>query len=874
MGRIALDLIKNVRVQAIIGPETSEEADFITYMGNKAHIPIISFSAISSSLSPIHFPYFVRVAQNDSSQVKAIVAVVQAYRWKELSIIHDDSQSRSASVLFLTDALQKTGTLVSHRTVLPTTANETIIKDSLRELRGMSTRVFIVHLSSSLGTRFFLNAHKEGMMQSGCVWIITCELTDLMAYMDPSVIYSMNGVIGVKTHVPPSKALRKFKLQWRRHFEQDHLQARILQPNVYALWAYDAIFLMAMAANRVRSHLNRDSPSSTPNNRTTRNMTDLFDTGVSPMGSKFLQSVRTTQFTGLSGEIQLVDGQLESSAFKIVNVIGKRDQPIGYWTPNAGLSQSLEPKDMDKNYSANTEDFGVVTWPGGTKATPRAMKLKIGVPCKSGFVEFVNVSHCTNSSKVSGFSTDIFDAVMQGMPYEYEYIPFGSADGVSAGDYDNLTYHVFLKQFDIVVGDVTIIANRSKYVDFTQPYSLSGVQLIVPRNEDNFTKSLWWFTTPLTKELWFTTILFFVFKGILVLIFENGRNPEFQGSRSQQLGKVLSFSFSTLVFANREKLESNYSRFIVNMWTFAVFILVTCFGANLTSMLTIKNLQVTNIDSLRMSGKFVGYQSGSFVLGLLKDLRFDERNLKQLSTVEEYAEALRNGSVSAILDELPYIRVFLAKYCREFTVTGPTYPTGGFGFVFPKDSPLLSDVSKSVLEFAEGESMHKGQKIHDIENKWFGSEICGDPLLNDGKSNPLQLYSFESIFITVGGASVIALFMFFVSSIHKKAKDGSLAEMLNKKSLGERFCDMSRCFRFNKKKPPPRETEQPQKTEEMHQIHEQLPDTSSVERQGTNDNDERHGIIKAGSLVIEMTPADNHSEITVVEEVTPTHRIE
>lgn len=102
---------------------------------------------------------------------------------------------------------------------------------------------------------------------------------------------------------------------------------------------------------------------------------------------------------------------------------------------------------------------------------------------------------------------------------------------------------------------------------------------------------------------------------------------------------------------------------------------MACFAANLTSILTIKNLE-----SEIISGN-VGYQSGSFVLELLKDLGYDDRKIVSLSTAKEYADALRSGRVSAIYDELPYIKVFLAEYCSEFRVTGPTYPTGGFGFV-------------------------------------------------------------------------------------------------------------------------------------------------------------------------------------------------
>lgn len=55
----ATDLIKNVQVKAIIGPQTSSQAQFVMELGNKAHMPILSFSATSAFLSNLgnHISY-------------------------------------------------------------------------------------------------------------------------------------------------------------------------------------------------------------------------------------------------------------------------------------------------------------------------------------------------------------------------------------------------------------------------------------------------------------------------------------------------------------------------------------------------------------------------------------------------------------------------------------------------------------------------------------------------------------------------------------------------------------------------------------------------------------------------------------------------
>ena len=94
-------MIKNVEVQAIIGPRSSMQANFVIDLGDKAHVPIISFSATSSSLTSLRSPYFFRVAQNDSSQVKAISAIIQAFGWREVVPIYIDNEYGQGIIPFV-----------------------------------------------------------------------------------------------------------------------------------------------------------------------------------------------------------------------------------------------------------------------------------------------------------------------------------------------------------------------------------------------------------------------------------------------------------------------------------------------------------------------------------------------------------------------------------------------------------------------------------------------------------------------------------------------------------------------------------------------------------------------------------------------------
>lgn len=131
---------------------------------------------------------------------------------------------------------------------------------------------------------------------------------------------------------------------------------------------------------------------------------------------------------------------------------------------------------------------------------------------------------------------------------------------------------------------------------------------------------------------------------------------------------------------------TNSSRLVLVVWIFLAFILMQSYTANLSSILTVNQLQPTipGIKELRKS--YVGYQKDSFVKGfLINQLGLQESMLKPYCSVDDYQEALSKGSenegVSAIFDEIPYIKLFLAEYTTGYLMVGPTYRTDGLGFV-------------------------------------------------------------------------------------------------------------------------------------------------------------------------------------------------
>lgn len=136
-----------------------------------------------------------------------------------------------------------------------------------------------------------------------------------------------------------------------------------------------------------------------------------------------------------------------------------------------------------------------------------------------------------------------------------------------------------------------------------------------------------------------------------------------------------------------ERVVSNLARFVMIIWFFVVLILTQSYTAGLTSRLTVQQLQptVTSIDELLKKGENVGYQRGSFVLGILKRLGFNESKLIPYDSPEHCNALFSNGTakngIVAAFDEVPYMKVFLGKFCNKYTMIDPTFKIDGWGFV-------------------------------------------------------------------------------------------------------------------------------------------------------------------------------------------------
>ncbi|XP_061374693.1 glutamate receptor 2.6-like, partial [Gastrolobium bilobum] len=356
-------------------------------------------------------------------------------------------------------------------------------------------------------------------------------------------------------------------------------------------------------------------------------------------GQVLLDKILLNSFIGLSGKIQFTDQKLAPShTFQIINVIGNGYKEIGFWSDGLGFSNSIG---QNATYSCSMKELGQLLWPGRPWDTPRGWALptsdkplRVGVPALATLKQFINITQ-DHSENTTSFQGFTIDLFRATV----ELLPYHLPYKLYAFNdtYDNLVKQVYLKNFDAAI-DVTIISYRYQYAEFTQPYTDPGVVMVVPIKSKAGHRA-WLFVKPFTKTMWILIAAMIIYNGFVLWMLERHHWPELKGSMLNQTGTMAWLALTPLISFN-----------------------------------------------------------GSFLQKYPQEvLHFQPAKIKQFSSLEEFAEALRRKEIAAAFLEVPWAKIFLSKYCKEFIQAEPMYKFGGFGFAFPRGSPYLPSVNKALL---------------------------------------------------------------------------------------------------------------------------------------------------------------------------------
>ncbi|XP_052161452.1 glutamate receptor 3.4-like [Oryza glaberrima] len=760
------------KVVAVVGPQSSGIGHVVSHVADELRIPLVSFAATDPTLGSSQYPYFLRATHSDFFQMAAVADIISHYAWREATLIYVDNDYGRAALDALGDHLQSMRSKVSYRAPLPPAADRAAITDLLLRVSMMESRVIVVHANPDSGLDIFAAAQSLGMMSSGYVWIATEWLAALLdSDSSPprktTALALLQGVVTLRQYTPDSDAKRSLMSRFAARLQAHNTTGGI---NAYVLFAYDAVWMAARAIDQLLVDGSNVSFSDDARLRAENETGSALRLGalkVFDQGEQLLSKMKTLNFTGVTGQVRFGDDRnLADPAYEVLNVGGTGVRRVGYWSNRTRLSVTAPEQEQNgKKKKQQGEELYSVIWPGETASTPRGWvfpnngkALRIGVPYRTTYKQFVS-KDAGGPDGASGYCIDVFKAAVAllAYPVPVSYVVVG--DGVKNPSYGELVQRVAEGELDAAVGDISIVTNRTRVVDFTQPYVESGLVIVTAVRER--ASSAWAFLKPFTGEMWAVTGGFFLFVGAVVWVLEHRSNTDFRGSPRKQLVTVFWFSFSTMFFAHRENTVSTLGRLVLIIWLFVVLIINSSYTASLTSILTVQQLStgIQGLDGLIASSDPIGFQVGSFAKSyLMQELGVPESRLRELA-ITDYASSLQTGVVAAIVDELPYVELFLSTNC-QFRTVGQEFTKSGWGFAFQRDSPLAVDLSTAILTLSENGDL---QRIHD---KWLSPGQCASQGTDVG-ADRLNLSSFWGLFLICGVACFIALLIFFFRTLRQ-----------------------------------------------------------------------------------------------------------
>nr|XP_043612282.1 glutamate receptor 1.4-like [Erigeron canadensis] len=686
-----LDLLNNVKVQAILGPETYLEAKILAPIANKAKVPIFSFAGSSS----MDYPYLFQIKEDESVMSKSITTLVESFKWRDVIFLYEDADCGRESLSHFLESFQDKSIRVSRRSAVQAMATDDQITQELQNIKiGLST-VIIVNLSSSLAARVLLNAERMGMVSEEYTWIVTYKTVDILQSVDNEVIESLQGVISVRPYIPASNTLLNLTARWYNECTTKYPTLASREVSVLAIWAYNTIWALAESVQRVGVRSSFVVPR--------------FD-------SMLLYEISKSRFKGLSGEYRLIDGKLVSNGFKIVNIIENGERRGSTCSPKRRILQT-------------TSDI----------------KLKVGVLTERNFTYFIDAKYdnVENVTTATGFSVDVFNICIQALNVSYDLVPYANET------YNDLVMKVHAQEIDAILGDSTILENRYQYVDFTATYTDIGVGTLARINHND----MWIFLKPLDLDLWLCTICFAILTGFVIFVIES-KDQGSQRSPAEQIGATFWIILMTLFFTQSERLSSKLSKFVLFIWLLVVLILISSYTATLASLLTVEQFQIAS------KGGTVGFHGGSFVAGVtVSNLDFGNFKHSQYYSYDDYADALskggKHGGADAIIDEIPYIKMFLGRHSADYALVSSEPITSGFGFAFQKGSPMVEEMSRQIAKLREN------GKLEDLEKYWFKKHSASseDTL---PKPKTLNFGRFQGLFLISGVSLALALMISMV----------------------------------------------------------------------------------------------------------------
>jgi len=316
------------------------------------------------------------------------------------------------------------------------------------------------------------------------------------------------------------------------------------------------------------------------------------------------------------------------------------------------------------------------------------------------------------NGKLVGFSIDLWEAVAKEAGFQFEI--------QNVETVPQMLDALKKREADVAIAAISITAERHAFMDFSQPYYDSGLQILVATNaarSGNFATNLShqflnWNTF---KVVGLVLLVMFLISHV-VWWFERRYNAEmYPEAYAPGVWESFWWTISMLCTGGCEAKGPMGipARLVAILWMLASIVLIAYFTAAVTTEMTVKSLTGDVSGPADLPGIKVGTITGSTAETWLRN---NKAKVSTYPDVPSAAAALNSGELKAIVYDAPVLQYYLSKQKgTRLRVVGQTFEKQFYGIGLQQESPLRLPINRALLALNERGFMDNLQK------KWFGA---------------------------------------------------------------------------------------------------------------------------------------------------------
>lgn len=349
------------------------------------------------------------------------------------------------------------------------------------------------------------------------------------------------------------------------------------------------------------------------------------------------------------------------------------------------------------------------TGPGDGGSTPSGTTLQVAT---KKLEPFVFVDEKANGTKaVRGFSIDVWNEVADRLGVDTEWVVQTDVSQVIDANRQGTV--------DAGIAGISITREREEIIDFSQPYYMSGHQIVVRQKGSGDVLRVLGrligsreFLVPL-----FGLVVLVVIVSHLVWLFERGHeSDDFPTEYRRGIGEALWWSTVNVITGGEavKNINTAVSRLIALLWMLVGLLLLAYLTARATSILTVAELQseVNGLDDL--AGKSVttvaNTESVAFLEAELGTVPVQADNLEtalaDLAAGRTDAVVFDSGAVAYAVNQ---------RYRNQLQLITPLVGRDPYGIALPPGSPWRERIDGAVIEMGRDGTLDR------LERQWFGT---------------------------------------------------------------------------------------------------------------------------------------------------------